>query len=128
MNKQAEIEFYKNLDPKKLNCEKAFWKTFNTLLPNKCSNSARKIDVIDEGILLSKDKEISECFNTYLVNIKDILKIERLPVTIHGPLEHPVHAAILRYTKHPSIIPIKKRANDTYKFAFQAFVHSEVWE
>ena len=78
--------------------------------------------------MLSKDKEISECFNTYFVNIKDILKIERLPVTIHGPLEHPVHAAILKYTKHQSIIRIKERANDTNRFAFQAFVYSEVWE
>ena len=78
--------------------------------------------------MLSKDKEISECFNTYFVNITDTLKIGRAPcVTIHGPLEHPVHAAILRYSKHTSIIRIKERANDTNRFAFQAFKYSEVW-
>ena len=45
--------------------------------------------------------------------MKDTLKIERAPcLTIDGQLEHPVHAAILRYSKHPSIIRIKERAND----------------
>ena len=34
----------------------------------------------------------------------------------------------MRYSKHPSIIRIKERANDTNKFAFQAFEYSEVWD
>ena len=111
-------EFYKNLDPKKLDIEKAFWQTFKPLLLNKCSKSARKITLIDEGALLSKDDEVSECFNTYFVNIIDTLKIERAPfIIIDSPIEHPVHAAILRYSTHPSIIRIKERANDTNKFA-----------
>ena len=129
MNKQAKIKFYKNLDPKTLDSGKAFWQTFKPLLSNKCSNSARKITLIDEGALLSKDEEVSECFSTYFVNIIDTLKIERAPfITIDGPIEHPVHAAILRYSRHPSIIRIKERANDTNKFAFQAFEYSEVWD
>ena len=69
MNKQAKIEFYKNLDPKNIDSEKAFWQTFKPLLSNKCSSSTRKIAFIDEDVLLSKDEEVSECFNTYFVNI-----------------------------------------------------------
>ena len=67
------------------------------------------LTLIEEGVLLSKDEEVSECFNTYFTNITDTLKTERAPcVTILGLLEHPVHAAILRYSNHPSIIRIKK--------------------
>ena len=74
-----------------------------------------------------EEEEVSECFNTYFVNIIDTLKIERVPfITIDGPIKDPVNDAILRYSKHPSIIRIKERANDTYKFAFQAFEYSEV--
>ena len=58
MNKQAKIEVYKNLDPKKLDSEKAFWQTFKPLLSNKCSNSTRKVTLIDKGVLLSKDEEL----------------------------------------------------------------------
>ena len=76
----------------------------------------------------SKDEEVSECFNTCFVNIIDTLKIERASfITIDDPIEHPGHAAILRYSKHPSIIRIKERANDTNKLAFQACEYSEVW-
>ena len=109
MNKQAKIEFYKNLDSKKLDSEKAFWQTCTPLLSNKCSNPTRKITLID-GVLVSNDKEVIEYFNTYFVDITDTLKIEKVPcVAIDGPPEHPVHAAILRYSKHPRTIRIKGR-------------------
>ena len=103
-----------NVDSKKLHSKKDFWQTFKLLLSNKCSNSARKVTLIDEGVLLSKDEEVSKCFNTYFVNIIDTLKIERAPfITIDGPIEHPLHSAILRFSKHPSIIRIKERVSDT---------------
>ena len=112
-----------------MDSEKAFWQTFKPLLSNKCSNSTRKVTLIDKGVLLSKDEEVSECFNTYFVNITDTLKIERAPsIKIHDPIEHPVDAAILRYSKHPSIIRIKERVNDANKFVFQTFEYSEVWD
>ena len=106
-----------------------FWQTFKPLLSNKCSNSTRKVTLIDKGVLLSKDEEVSGCVNTYFVNITDTLKIEKVPsITIDDPIEHPVDAAILRYSKHPSIIRIKERVNDANEFAFQAFEYSEVWD
>ena len=128
INKQAKIEFYRNLDPKKLVSEKAFWQMFKPLLSTKCSNSTRKITLID-GELHSKDEEVSECFNTYFVNTTNTLKIESTPfITIYGSKEHPLHAAILRYSRHPNTIRIKQRVNDTNKFAFQASEYSEVWD
>ena len=129
INKQAKIEFCKNLDPRKLDSEKAFWQTFKPLLSNKCSNPTRKITLIDEGVLLSKDEEVSECFNIYFKNITDTFKIARPScVTLHGQLEHPVHAAILQYSKYPSIIRSKERTNDANKLVFQTFEYSEVWD
>ena len=48
-------------------------------------------------------------------------------MTLDVPLVHQVHATILRYSKHPSIIRIKERANETNKF-FKAFKYSELWD
>ena len=128
MNKQAKFEFYKNLDPKKLDSEKALWQTFNPLLSDKCSNSTSKITLVEEGVLLSKDEEVSECFNIYFLNITDTLKVKKAScMTLDGPLVHPVHAARLRYSKHPNIIRIKERTNETNNIAFQDFEYSEVW-
>ena len=59
----------------------------------------------------------------------DTFETERAAFNIiDGPIEHSVHAAILRYSKHPSIIRIKERENYTNKSAFQAFEYSEVWD
>jgi len=51
-----------------------------------------KISRINEGVLLSKNEEVSEWFNTYFVDITDKLEIEGVPfIIIDGPIEHPVH-------------------------------------
>ena len=112
MNKQSKIDFYKKLDPKDLGNEKAFWRTFKPLMSDKCSNTADKITLVEDGVLLSNDEDASECFNTYFVNITDTLDIDRAPcMTISDPSLHPVHRAVLRYSEHPSIIRIKERVN-----------------
>ena len=129
MNKQSKIDFYKKLDPKDLGNEKAFWRTFKPLMSDKGSNTADKITLVEDGVLLSNDEDVSECFNTYFVNITDTLDIDRAPcMTISDPSLHPVHRAVLRYSEHPSIIRIKERVTETNKFAFQAFEFSEVWD
>ena len=95
MNKQSKIDFYKKLDPKDLGNEKAFWRTFKPLMSDKCSNTADKITLVEDGVLLSNDEDVSECFNTYFVNITDTLDIDRAPcITISDPSLHPVHRAV----------------------------------
>ena len=54
-----------------------FWRTFKPLLSNNCHNGSNKITLIEDGLLLTDDKDISECFNTYSTNITDTLDIER---------------------------------------------------
>ena len=49
-------------------------------------------------------------------------------MTLDCPVVHPVHATLLKYSKHPSIIRFKERANETDKFIFQAFEYSGVWD
>ena len=48
MNKQSKIDFYKRLDPKDLENEKAFWRTFKPLMSDKCSNTTDKITLIED--------------------------------------------------------------------------------
>ena len=98
-------------------------------MPDKCSNATEKITLVEDGALLLNDEDVTECFNTYFVNITETLDIDRAPCRIiSDPSLHPVHLAVLRYSENPSIIRIKERFNETNKFAFQAFECSEVWD
>ena len=98
-------------------------------MSNKCLNATEKITLVEDGVLLSNDEDVTECFNIYFVNIMETLDIVRAPCRIiSGPSLHPVHLAVLRYSEHRSIIRIEDRVNETNKFAFQAFEFSELWD
>ena len=43
---------------RELNSKKAFWQTSKPSLSSKCSNSARKITIIDEGVCCLKIKKL----------------------------------------------------------------------
>ena len=103
LNKEAKRTYYENLDPNEVGKNKVFWKTFKPLLSNNCHNGSNKITLIEDGSLLTDDKDISECFNTYFTNITDTLDIERPIID-----DKSVLAAIERYKTHPSIVKIKQ--------------------
>ena len=99
-----------------------FWKTFKPLLSNNCHNGSNKITLIEDGSLLTDDKDISECFNTYFTNITDTLDIERPIID-----DKSVLAAIERYKTHPSIVKIKPLIKPNHQFSFGKFDTKEVW-
>ena len=78
LNKEAKKTYYENLDPNEIGKNSVFWRTFKPLLSSNCHNGSDKITVMEDGSLLTDDKDISECFNTYFTNITDTLDIERL--------------------------------------------------
>ena len=78
LNKEAKKTYYENLDPNEIGKNKVFWRTFKPLLSSNCHNGSDNITVMEDGSLMTDDKDISECFNTYFTNITDTLDIERL--------------------------------------------------
>ena len=123
LNKTAKREYFENLDPNEVGKNKAFWRTFKPLLSNNCQNGANKITLVENGSLLTNDKDISECFNTYFTNITDTLDIDR-PIII----DNSVMAAIERYKTHPSIVRIKQLVESNHQFSFCKIGITEVWD
>ena len=106
--------------------DKNFWKTFKPFF-SKQSNSKEKLLLVEDDIIISDDKEISNCFNSYFINITDTLCLTESE-TIGGFI--PSHDAVLnaanKYKNHPSISKIKKTIKSGETFVFQPVSSVEV--
>ena len=117
MNKLARREFYTSLDPKKVETNRKFWKTFKPSFSN--SESREKITLIEDGKIIIDDKSIGQRFNDYFANITDTLNIPR-PVDImpNEQSADPIIDAVEKYKTHPSIVMIKEKTRgQTFEFS-----------
>ena len=79
----------------------------------------RKIILVENGEVLLDDKQISECFNEYFINITDTLNIVAHDIVIDvNTSEDPVLKAISKYTQHPSILLIREHVASRHAFEF----------
>ena len=100
-----------------------FWRTFKPLLSSNCHNESNKITLIEDVSLMTDDKDISECFNTYFTNITDTLDIERPIID-----DKSVLAAIELYETYQSIVKIKQLIKPNHQFSFGKFDAKVVWD
>eukprot|EP00794_Sanderia_malayensis_P018339 gene18339-20183_t len=75
MNKNAKREYYRSIQAKSIENDKKFWKTIKPLFSN-VNPMSEKINLIENGKILSNDEEIAECFNEYFINITDEMDID----------------------------------------------------
>ena len=87
------------------------------------SQRSNKITLLEDGSLLTDDKDISECFNIYFTKITDTFDSERPIID-----DNSVLGAIERYKTHPSIIKIKQLIRPNHQFSFCKFGTKEVWD
>ena len=118
-NKGAKREFFRELDPTKVGNDKVFWKTFKPLLSSNGTNHASKITLVENGTVLTNDKDISECFNDYFVNITDTLDIDKPTQPNEADSKILKKAqAIEKHNNHPSVLKIKALVgNETFSFS-----------
>ena len=115
MDRRAKRQFYANLDLV-LGKDKIFWKTLKSFFSEQSSPN-EKVFLVEDNIIISDDKEISNCFNSYFINITDTLCLNE-PETIDGyiPSNDAILNAVNKYKSHPSITKIKNRikARETF--------------
>ncbi len=129
MNRETKINFYKNLDPREIGNERAFWHTFKPLLSDKVKNTNPNIKLVENGCTVSKNEEIAECFNSCFAKITETLNIEKAPTTeIIEPAPRPIFEAIQKFKLHPSIIKIRQMTEESDVFQFRPFELAEVWD
>ncbi len=74
MNRKLKRDFYKSVDPKKINTDTKFWKMVKPMFSN-VNPMEQKIILVEGEEILTKDEAVAECLNTYFVNITDSLNL-----------------------------------------------------
>ena len=117
--RKVKKSFYRNLNPSIICDNKKFWKTVKPLFSAKVTTS-QNITLIENNVIVDDDKHVSEIFNDFFSNVVTNLNIEN----ITGPSNNniiendPVHKAISKYEKHPSVLKIKEYNSGTEHFSF----------
>ena len=119
--------FYNNLNVKSVTDNKLFWTTVKPCFSDK-SAKLETITLVENGNVISNDKDIAEKFNHFYGNILETLNIEPYNEGSHNVdhIQGPVLKAILKYQNHPSIIKIKQNILQTKTFSFQKISKEEI--
>ncbi len=120
LNSKVKRDYYKTLNPKKLEFNKKFWKTFKPLLSNKVQ-SVEKMILVEDNLIISDDKVIANTMNTYFSTITKSLKINAWvdPTPIQNLSEDSVSMAVRKFSQHPSILKIKSHYKSGKGFKFK---------
>ena len=113
--KKAKMNFYNNLNVKKITDNKTFWKTVKPSFTKKTMVD-EKIVLTENDTTFSEENKIAEIFWSYFDGIVDGLNIKRCKIS----KEHsdPILNAIKTFEKHPSILKIKD-LNSGCRFSFE---------
>ena len=117
MNKDAKRTHYSKLNPTEAGKEKTFWKAFKPLFSSTCT-ATDKIILVENEAILTDDKEVTECFNSYFANIVETLNIPPEAIEEYERSPDLVVDAINKYTSHPSMKKIKDMHGTLEKFEF----------
>ena len=122
LTKKVKREYFENLDIKKVNDNKNFWKVVKPLFTNS-NKTNMKITLVENDQIILDDKKTVEIFNDYFVNITKGLDIGlndteadlyNITVDITDPVEKIIH----QYHNHPSIMNIRKNVCSFNSFTF----------
>ena len=106
--RKSKRSYFENLNVKLARDNKKFWKNAEPLFPNKI-RSKERITLIENENIISNDKKVDETFHEFFSNVLKCLNIFQNPYLISGTSQtDPVLQSIEKFSKHPSIINIKK--------------------
>ena len=75
MNRKAKKTFFSKHDPK--TSPKGFWDTFKPFFSNKVNVAGERIQLIENGSIISKELDIAETFNEHYNTVTDRLDVPR---------------------------------------------------
>ena len=106
--RKSKRSYFENLNAKLVRDDKKFWKNVTSLFSNEIKCKER-ITLIENENIISSDKKVAETFHKFFSNVAKCLNIFQNPHLISGTSQiDPVLYFIKKFSKHPSIINIKK--------------------
>ena len=107
--KSQKKKYFSNLEPKLKIDNKIFWKLVKPLLSDKITIK-EKINLTDNGEILSSDTDIADTFNDYFSSVVQNLNIPRENSMLNTDLcINPVLEIAEKYKHHHNIISIDKK-------------------
>ena len=124
--KKERKKFYANLNLTDITDNRKFWKTIKPLFSNKEPNK-KKITLVKENEIISKDEEISETFNSFFKNAVKSLDIQenKYLLSITDGINDPIEFALKKYAVHPNVLNIKEAVSES-RFSFKEVGLSDV--
>ena len=118
--RKSKRSYFENVTVKLVRDNKKFWKNVAPLFSNKIKSKER-ITLTENENINSNDKKVAETFHEFFSNVVKTLNISQNPYLISGTSQtDPVLQSIEKFSKHPSIINIKERMNNSnYTFSFK---------
>ena len=102
INKDVKSAYCSKVHPPEAGKEKAFWKTFKPLFSSTCTVTDKIVLVANE-VIVTEDKDVAECINSYFASIVEILSIPSQVIEDYERPPHLVLEAINKYASHQSV-------------------------
>ena len=127
--RKSKKSYYNNLNVKSVTDNKLFWKSVKPCFSEK-SPIDKKITLIENDKIVSKEDEVAESCNVFFSNAVKILNLKP-PQELTQKASHiddPIIKAIHKYQLHPSIIKIQERMIkfESPTFSFQNLSQNEL--
>ena len=116
MNKKAKESFFRDHDPTK--DTKGFWSACKPFFSEQGQDYGRRNILVDNGSIISEDRDVATTFNNYFSNITSSLNIERWNFNSPPFITDPVVAAREKFKFHPSVQAIRSHffMQETFEF------------
>ena len=124
MNFKIKRDYYQTLNPKKLEMNKRFWKTFKPFLSGK-NESIGKLLLVENEDIINDDSNIAETMNMYFGNITKGLEVRYWP-ELEEDINDAVSKAIRKHRDHPSIKKIQDHGFLPNDFKFKHILPADV--
>ena len=124
LNRIAKKEHYKSLNPKDVETNKQFWKTFKPMFDSSAINGT-KIILVEGDEIMANDLQIANTMNEYFANVTKTLDIKDYQPDIFSSdniftetTPDNIDFALNKFKHHPSILKIKGKNLNVDHFSF----------
>ena len=117
--RRERTKYFANLDLNKYTDNIKFWNTVKPMF-SSTNIGTNKITLVEKGEIITDDKEIAETFSGFFIDAVSSLSIEENRALLEDASceNNPVRRAVEKFSKHPSILSIKKHVQHVEKFSF----------
>ena len=126
--RKEKRRYYNNLDLNIIQDNKRFWQNIKPLFSDKHKESQRSIVIVENGVIISDNKEVAEKLNTFFIESVENLKVEAGlscdDSNVNTCLD--IDEIIKKYTSHPSILKIKEHVKLDGQFTFKNITEEKI--